>query len=255
LLREMQKKQNQMTVLGIDGCRYGWCVAAFKGEVFDLSLKLNLDDIVVAYPDLELALIDMPVGLGDKSLDRDLEQQARKELTPLRHQSIFTPPVREAVNAHSYTEAKKINYSITGKKISIQSWNIAPKIAELDRFLLKHPEFKEKIFESHPEICFKYLNQGVIPTLSKSAPKNSGIIQRLDILRDFQENIMGMYEKTRENFTSSGVKNDDIVDAICLAIVAKLGCLNRFEKTIGTNKTDAQGIDMAMYYYNPLPHH
>jgi predicted RNase H-like nuclease len=250
----MQKKQNQVMVLGIDGCRSGWCIAAMQGEYLKVSLKSTLDEISAAFPNFELALIDMPIGLGDKHLDRDLDQQARKELTPLRHQSIFTPPVREAIKAPSYAEAKKINYSITGKKISIQSWNISPKIVELDLFLRKNPAFQRQIFESHPELCFKYLNKGDIPSLSKSAPKNTGLEQRLAILHKYHGKIRKIYEEARVQLIGSGVKNDDIVDALCLATVAKFGRLHRFQKIIGSNKTDAQGIDMAMYYYNPPLH-
>lgn len=251
----MQKKQNQVTVLGIDGCRSGWCVAALQGGYLEVSLKSTLDEIVAAFPHFELALIDMPIGLGDKHLGRDLEQEARKELSPVRHQSIFTPPVREAITALSYAEAKEINQRITGKKISIQSWNISPKIEELDLFLGKNPSFQRQIFESHPEICFKYLNGGVIPSLPKSAHNNAGIEQRLTILNKYYGKIRKIYEQARGQLSGSSVKNDDIVDALCLAAVAHFGNLYRFQKIIGLNKTDTQGIDMAMYYYNPLLHH
>jgi predicted RNase H-like nuclease len=243
-----------MTVLGIDGCRAGWCVSAIDVGKFEVSLKSNIHEIIRGYPDFDVALIDIPIGLGDNHIARDVERAARQELSPIRHHSIFTPPVREAITACNYVEAKKINQSISGKKISLQSWNISPKIAELDLFLQNYPAFQKKILESHPEICFKYLNQGSIPSLPKNAPKYGGIKQRLLILKKFQRNIQSIYDLARSQFASSEVKNDDIVDALCLAITAKFGRLNRFDKILGSNKKDTQGINMAMHYYNTLNH-
>jgi predicted RNase H-like nuclease len=130
------------SVLGIDGCRAGWCVATFENDQIKVGLYKSFEEIIHTHDLPAAILIDIPVGLGDKTVVRDVDIFARKALKPIRYQSIFTPPVREALQAASYQEAKAINQRITGKMISIQSWNIAHKIRETDSFLIQYPEYK-----------------------------------------------------------------------------------------------------------------
>lgn len=240
-----------MTILGIDGCRYGWCVAAQTFDRFHISLFYSFEEIILFYPAPAVVLIDIPIGLGDKTTSRDVESFAREILKPARHHSIFTPPVREALSAGSYREAKTINKKITGKMISIQSWNISNKIKELDSFLIHRPEFKKMVHEAHPEICFKYLHDGQMPVHSKNAPNGQGMEERLDILSKFEKNIRKHFNEGSSGFKASQVKKDDIVDALCLVVTAKNGLKSGFKKISGANKMDAQDIEMSMYYYQP----
>lgn len=243
-----------MTVIGIDGCRTGWCVATFEHDQLQVGLYRTLDEIIKDSDRPSAILIDTPIGLGDKTLTRDVDIFARDVLKPIRHQSIFMPPVREALQAGSYEAAKAINQSITGKMISIQSWNIAQKIKDADSFLLRRPEYKSIVHEAHPEICFTYLNQGRIPVNRKNATNGCGIEERLNILLKYQENIRSVFEKATTAFKASQVKKDDIIDALCLAITAKYGLFYGFEKITGSNKMDAQAIEMSIYYFNPTKH-
>lgn len=240
-----------MTVLGIDGCRGGWCVAAFENGIYNIALFHSFDEIIVNYPAAETILIDIPIGLGDSNTARDVECLAREILKPTRHHAIFTPPVREALYAGDYAAAKIIDQKITGKMISIQSWNISIKIRELDSFLIHRPEFKKIVHESHPEICFKYLNNGRIPVNKKNAPNSRGVEERLDILSNFEENISVYFYKGCSQFKASQVRRDDIVDALCLAVTAKYGHKSGFRKISCSNNLDVQGIEMNMYYYQP----
>lgn len=72
---------------------------------------------------------------------------------------MFPPPVRAAVQAASYAEAKEIQEVRTDGSLGVQSWGISDKIDHLDRYLRKgNPQAKAKIRESHPEVCFWALN-------------------------------------------------------------------------------------------------
>ncbi len=240
-----------MTLLGIDGCRCGWCVASFFDNEINVKVHSTIQEISDHSPDVDLALIDIPLGLGDQKISRDLDGLARKHLIPGRSSSIFIPPVRESLLVENYDKAKHINYQITGKRISMQTWNITSKIRELDDFVNLNPAYSKLFKEAHPEICFKYLNLGKLPMFRKRATQNRGIEERLKILERFDHRIEKAYVNARKQYPKSIVANDDIVDALCLLITAILGRRYGFSIISGKNKKDSKGIEMGMYYYNP----
>jgi predicted RNase H-like nuclease len=250
----LPQNQEAMIALGVDSCRAGWCVAAIgrEGKKIDIKVTSNFRQAMRLFPPPDAILIDIPLGLGDRLISRDVEKEARKVLAPLRHGSIFTPPVREAVNASTYTLAKEINRAVTGQKISIQSWNISGKIAEIDEFIQNDRDVTGVMREAHPEICFKYLNRGMVPSYPKKAPNNHGIWQRLQILARYQRTIHSEYKTLRRRLPAAQVGNDDIVDAVCLAIAARLGLQHGFCTIEGSHTTDSRGIKMGMHYFDPV---
>ena len=48
--------------------------------------------------------------------------------------------------------------------------------------------------------------------------------------------------------------SDDLVDALCLAVVSKLGFKYGYQKINGSSLKDDKNIDMYMYYFDPLKH-
>merc|ERR1712070_615966 len=95
--------------------------------------------------------------------------------------SVFNAPCRQAVRANNYIQAKEINKKILSKSISIQSWNISNKIKEVDEFLIKNKQLN--IHESHPELCFINLNNGV--PLKNNKKTNQGVNERVSILNKY----------------------------------------------------------------------
>lgn len=240
-----------MTLLGIDGCRSGWCVASSVDASLDVQVFSNFQEVSDYFSKPEFILIDIPIGIGDQKISRDLDEIARKHLAPGRLSSIFIPPVRESLMEENYDRAKLTNYRFTGKKISIQTWNICGKIRDLDYFISLNPAYIKVLKEAHPEICFKYLNHCKLPFYKKRAPQNRGIKERLEILMKFEPQINKAYRDARKQYPISEVANDDIVDALCLLITARLGSENGFSVIEGLNKKDSKGIDMKMYYHKP----
>lgn len=240
-----------MTLLGIDGCRSGWCVASLVNNQITVRIHSKIYEIINYYSEANIILIDIPIGLGDHKITRDLDDIARKHLIPGRSASIFIPPVRESLLEHTYEKAKQINNQITGRKISIQTWNISGKIRELDDFISLHAAYLKILKEAHPEICFKYLNDGTLPKYKKQATQNRGIEERLKILEKFEPRIDKAYIDARKQYPKSTVANDDIIDALCLLITAILGRKYGFKIISGKNKKDSKGIEMGMYYFNP----
>lgn len=240
-----------MTTAGIDGCAAGWCAALFNNYKISVEIFSSFQELIDEFENVELMLIDIPIGLGSRAIPRDIDFAARKMLDPTWSSSIFIPPVREAIAASGYEEAKKINRQVTGKMISIQSWHISRKIIEVDKVLMKNPAAKKKLFESHPEICFKMLNRGKSLTYKKAAPGKKGIEERLGVLSKFHPGIYKDYSQACKKIKGRNVKDNDVVDAMCLAIAAQRGLKSGFEMIEGSNKKDAQGIEMMMYFYNP----
>jgi predicted RNase H-like nuclease len=121
-----------MWVAGIDGCRAGWI--AFKVELLTLITSVELIDLPVTLrnrPDgLACIAIDIPIGLLDGSRACDIA--ARKLLGQPRGSSVFPVPCRAAIHATNYDDATAVNKQRTGKKLSVWTWGIVPKIKEVD---------------------------------------------------------------------------------------------------------------------------
>ncbi|MCR9251261.1 MAG: DUF429 domain-containing protein [bacterium] len=226
--------------IGIDGCPYGWCVAIYD-QKFDIELHSDIQSVIEKYSDVELILIDIPIGLTSRSFERTLDKKVRGLLKPHKHFSVFTPPCREALNALDYDDAKTINKEITGKKISKQSYNISNKIKEADSVISSNKQLIPILKESHPELCFKYLNNGV--PLQSSKKDKEGQIDRLNILRKHIPEISVVIESALRSTKRKDVKKDDMIDAACLMVCALLSD-NKVD-FIG-EQIDDEGIPVTM---------
>ena len=248
----MQEKKEYAQAIGIDGCRGGWCLIYERSEKqIELVLLSDLREALNLIAGSKISLIDIPLGLGSKRISRTLESIARGHLKPKRTSSIFTPPVFECLKSKSYRDACMINQKMTGKKISIQSWNILPKISEANELIFNRPELKSNLKEAHPEICFQYLNHGQPLLHSKSAGRGFGIKERLEILMRYYGEVEQFFNQSSIRYPKSKLKEDDILDAFCLFITAKLGLKNGFQVISGENKFNEQDIEMSMYYAFP----
>lgn len=85
--------------------------------------------------------------------------------------SIFNVPCRQAVYLKGYKNANEKNREILGKGITLQSFGICSKIKEVDEFLNNNQNWKNKLREGHPEICFSKLNNGVAVVENKTKPE------------------------------------------------------------------------------------
>ena len=162
--------------LGVDGCKGGWIVAVL-GSALRIERLSSIGEILETYPDYSAFLIDMVIGLRDSVEQLRPDDIARKELKP-RGSTLFPVPSREAVYKETYEEQKKANLKTLGKSLPKQASAIIPKIREIDEFMSEHPEFKNRIDESHPELDFARLNGSVLLTRKKDP---TGIDERLKV--------------------------------------------------------------------------
>ncbi len=201
--------------IGIDGCRGGWLFSII-GEDGEISIVLfsQLIDAVDIIKKAERIFIDMPIGLVDnKNEKRIIDNQIRTELGYPFSSSVFTVPCRQAVYADNYKEALEINKAILGKGFSIQSWNICPKIKELDIFLEQNIEIKGIFVETHPELRFKQVNGESLQFKKKTV---EGFNERINLLKIKYPSIVDVYLKYRKQFLKKDVSDDDMLDSLIL---------------------------------------
>src|SRR5210317_1074457 len=139
-----------MKYIGIDGCRLGWFYVGLdeNGEG-TFGVFKRIDELAAHLPSLEMALIDIPIGLRDKHREERLcDKQARSLLPPNKKPCVFPAPSRCALGSNDYLEAKNRNYECTGRRLTKQTFGIVPKIREVDDYLKSETQC-QKIREMH----------------------------------------------------------------------------------------------------------
>ena len=238
-----------MKTAGIDSCKYGWVAASYNdGQV--LVFK-TIAEILDHYKDDYAFLIDIPIGLsGENRNNRTCEKEARTALPANKKSSIFPVPCREALHAGSYNEANAINKAILGRGLSKQSWFIMPKIKEVDDLLIQDPDVRLQIHESHPEIGFQFLNGNAPLLYTKKTIE--GIAERLSILTMHNHRSESLYKKALLQYKRNQVAKDDILDALCLALMQDVihSQPNKYKmcRFASNPLHDEHGIEMAIYY-------
>ena len=224
--------------VGVDGCKAGWIgVGLDDGDGARVKVREKFSEILECFEDARLILVDIPIGLLEEATrgGRDCDKEARKVLPNKRKPSVFSAPTRQIMN-----EIMEIQEWRPGLGITKQTFGIIPKIAEVNKTLSSDENASPKVREAHPEICFWALNGGE----SKSEILNSnkktalGFWQRFRAVRlnlqDISDvDIVGVFEEVRRRYcqyTRSQVADDDILDALALAITAKLGWRNGFRR-------------------------
>ncbi|MCC5905469.1 MAG: DUF429 domain-containing protein [Balneolaceae bacterium] len=234
-----------MKTAGIDGCKAGWILTTFDEENPRYEIIRSDEDLFRTLNDFGRIFIDMPIGLEDEKYTRECDELLRKKLGAEYASSVFSPPIRPALHAPSYVEANMESFEYTEKKLTVQAWNITPKIRVLDRFLAETPELQEKLFESHPELLFMNLNGGMI--FQKKNTKK-GLRHRLDLIRKTEKIAADFFREIKEEYRRNEVEEDDIVDSMALALAAKQS-LAKTIKTLPSNPPeDSKGLKMAIHY-------
>lgn len=233
-----------MKTAGIDGCKAGWILITFD-ENPEYRIIENNEDFKKALHEFDRVFIDMPIGLEDEEYTRECDKKLRKTLGAEYAPSVFSPPIRPALHAPSYVEANMQSYEYTEKKLTVQAWNITPKIRMLDQILSEHEELRDTVLESHPELIFMNLNGGMI--YQKKNTKK-GLRHRLKLIVDREEIADDFFRDIKEEFRRNQVDEDDIVDSMALALAAKQS-VDKGIKTIPENPPiDSEGLRMAIHY-------
>ncbi len=209
--------------VGLDWANKGWFGVAISGDRFACDLFPTIWSAWHAHRDAERILIDIPIGLTERDGSRRRCDERAKSHLGAQHASVFYAPVRPAVYQESITEAKAVNEE-AGFSIQNQAWSIAPRIREVDEFLDARPGARDRIRETHPEVCYQAWNGG-----SLSAPPNTadGRAERYDVIAEVAPKFREKLDATIETFTSPRyaplvTDRSHIQDACIAALTARL---------------------------------
>ncbi len=143
------------TIAGADGCKGGWlCLTENTDAVITGFIALDFPSLINSLSPSTILAIDIPIGLPEIGA-RKCDIEARRRLGRPRGSSVFPAPIRAVLNASDYQVACAIGQAHEGKKISRQTFEIIPKIREVDA-LLNHTTMNCEVRECHPEVSFAH---------------------------------------------------------------------------------------------------
>ena len=233
--------------VGVDGCRAGWlAIGLTKEDIWQVNTFPDIASLWCHYNQASMILIDIPIGLREEGVqERRCDSEARKLLGP-RRSSVFPAPCRSAAYAKSYREACEVNERLTGRRLSMKSWNITPKIREVDCLLPNNEAARARIREIHPELCFS----GLAGHPMKHPKKRSeGLAERTQILQSTYPQAAAVISHTISAYRRKDVSRNDILDALCAALTAMLG-EQKLTSIPQPPEFDSRDLRMEMVYYS-----
>ena len=225
--------------VGIDGCRGGWITAAICNGELSIYKFGSLNEITDELP-FDACLIDMVVGLQGNEGQVRPDSMARKILKG-RASTVFPAPCRKAVYGETKEERLQANMEVLHKKFTSQTDAIIPKIREVDEFLQSNIRYKNRLHESHPEVCFARLKGEVLLTSKHDV---EGVRERSAVIADYLPEVTEAW--ITETARKMKCNEDDITDSVCLAIVANLLMQGKTESIPSEPMMDDTGLLMQM---------
>jgi predicted RNase H-like nuclease len=237
-----------MFVVGVDGCRRGWlAVSLSRDGTSECRIFPDMASLWTAYRRAALILVDIPIGLPKAANDRACDKAAREVLGP-RRASVFPVPCRAAVYAPDYDAAIKINVRLTGKGIFRTTWNLIPRMRQVDEMLQADPGARGVIREAHPELLFWGLNQKrPMASYKKDA---AGEAERLEVLQRVYPGAKSHFLEIKKTLPPKSAAPDDLLDALAVAITGFLGG-TRLQTLPPSPERDSMGLPMEMVYFIP----
>ncbi len=230
-------------VVGVDGCRGGWCAVSIRDEENGLTVSPpviypSFRDVVASKANV--ICIDIPIGLLDGPGRRACDAEARNRLGP-KWPAVFDPPCRGALGKPTHAKASATNRRICGRGLAIQAYYISSKIAEVDDLMTS--DRQSCVYEVHPELCFWALNDHE-PTLSNKK-RLAGRHERWQSLRTV---LPLQPEPLRPRDLPHACAVDDYIDTLVAAWTAV--CISRgsTQRIPSQPEIDDKGLRMEMWF-------
>lgn len=201
-------------VLGVDGAKGGWVGALLpvtgRGAVRWVDAR-DIGTLVGRATDAAAAggtggvgvvAVDIPIGLPDTGRRR-ADGLARARLGA-RRSSVFPTPVRDAVLAPTYADARRVSVERTGGvSLSAQAYGLRRAILDVDAYARSGPSVR--VVEVHPEMSFAAMRGAPMGSSKRTA---AGRCERVEALRDQGITVADLVE-------ARGA--DDLLDAAAAA--------------------------------------
>lgn len=224
--------------VGIDGCPGGWIAVSRTGAWVNPSLAELLDRIAP-----EVIALDMPIGLPARG-PRCCDQAARRLLGRPRAASVFPAPMRSTLVAGSHVEASDLNAAACGARMSAQTYRLLPKIREVDALLRGSQHWRERVYETHPEVSFAALNAGA--ALAEPKRRAAGRARRQALLAGYFGS--DMFLAIRTAIGRRDAADDDIADAMACLFSAERIAQAQHRRLPESPPRDALGLPMQICY-------
>lgn len=245
------------TVVGVDGCALGWVAIRLRVDrvalaVEDAAALPTVHELFAWADDAHAIGIDIPIGLlhaaepGGRPADR-----AARQLLKHRASSVFSAPIRPVLDAKSYPEALAASRGSSPHALGLskQTYNITPKIREVDHALRADADTPARVHECHPELSFAAMPVAPDadtalwqPCLHRKATPE-GRAERLARLA-----AVGLAETPTllTTLKRPGVKPDDIIDAHACAWSMARHLRQQSTRIAGTADRDQFGLPIAI---------
>jgi predicted RNase H-like nuclease len=136
---------------------------------------------------------------------------------------------------------------VRGHGLSIQAFNILPKIREVDRVMT--PALQQQVYEAHPELAFQSLAGHPLQDRKKTV---AGREARLHVLETIPgllfHGIRGAFEQALHTCKRTDVAPDDILDAYVLMWTALRIRHAQAYRVPRIPPHDARGLRMEIWY-------
>jgi len=234
--------------VGLDWASKGWFGVILRDDGWETDFFPSVWSVWKYHSDATRILIDIPIGLPSRETGRRACDVKAKDVLDRRHRSVFYAPVREAVYETNIETAKDINER-AGFSIQNQAWGIVPRIREVDEFLDTCPGARDRVRETHPEVCFRALKA---EPLTHGKGSEDGREERLAVIREADPTLGAAYEHVREEYGTPSYaplvgSMDDALDAIVAGLTAR-----RDEGELATlpqsPPVDRRGLPMEIVY-------
>lgn len=240
-------------IAGVDGCKAGW-IAAFAdlsgAEAPFFRVFPRWSDLLAGSPVPDLMAVDMPIGLPDVIAGSGRgPEQAVRALLGERQSSVFSIPSRSAVHAADYVEACRLALATSEppRKVSKQGFHLFPRIREIDALLRAEADWRERIFETHPELAFRTMRGAplVHPKKIKGVVNPAGMAERRALLLAARLSADIVHARPPR-----GAAADDALDALAALVVARHIATGRGKPFPDPPGRDSQGLPIAIWTFS-----
>lgn len=226
-------------VLGVDACPAGWVGVVIdpqrRTSVFVAPDITGLVELVREHHDVPVVAVDIPIGLPDTG-GRLADAEARRALVG-KSSSVFSTPVRAAVEAATYEEARAANLAATEGRTSVsaQAYALREKVLQVDAWVRGRPG--ARVIEVHPEVSFARMVGAPLLARKKDA----------DGVRARREALAAHGIVAPAWFRGAGFGEDDLLDACAVAWTAVRHALGVSESYPEVPEVFSDGIPAAIW--------
>lgn len=226
-------------VLGVDACPAGWVGVVLdptlRASVFVAADIAGLVALVREQHDVPVVAIDIPIGLPDSG-GRLADAEARRVLVG-KSSSVFSTPVRSALEAATYAEAREANLAATDGRTSVsaQAYALRGKVLDVDAWVRSGAG--AQVIEVHPEVSFARMAGG--PVLARKKDPD-GVRARRGALA-----AHGIVAPPW--FRGAGFGEDDLLDACAVAWTAVRHSLGESESLPAEPEVFSDQIPAAIW--------